>query len=73
MEPSEASIDGLTKHIRETLRAFPIADLAKMILKSRDRYQVRFETDKDGPLLFCNRLDNSLWLTKEEAIKHSLE
>ena len=71
-EPTEAAVKGLSKHIRETLRAFPIADLAKMILKGRDRYQVRFEADENGPQLFQCKDDGSVWLTREEAISHLL-
>ncbi|MDA8633967.1 hypothetical protein N9L71_09465, partial [Verrucomicrobiales bacterium] len=71
-EPTEAAVKGLSKHIRETLRAFPIADLAKMILKGRDRYQVRFEADEKGPQLFQCKDDGSVWLTREEAISHLL-
>ena len=71
-EPTEAAVKGLNKHIRETLRAFPIADLAKMILKGRERYQVRFEADESGPQLFQCKDDGSVWLTREEAISHLL-
>ncbi|MCG8600420.1 MAG: hypothetical protein MI807_09795 [Verrucomicrobiales bacterium] len=71
-EPTDAAIEGLNKHIRETLRAFPVADLAKMILKERERYQVRFETDEGGAILYRCKADHSLWLSREEAISHLL-
>ncbi len=71
IEPSQASVDGLAKHIKETLRAFPLADLAKMILNGRDRYQVRFTGREDHRLYRCPA-DGSVWLSREEAISHFL-
>lgn len=72
LEPTEATVQNLSKHIRETLRAFPLADLAKMILKGRDRYQIRFETDENVSNLFRCKSDNSLWMSREEAVNHIL-
>ncbi|MEM6915842.1 MAG: hypothetical protein AAF491_04675 [Verrucomicrobiota bacterium] len=72
IEPSTAAIQGLSAHIRETFRSFPLADLAKMILGARERYQVNFEATEDGVSLYQCKEDNSTWLTREEAIKHLL-
>ncbi|MEM1442721.1 MAG: hypothetical protein AAGF67_10290, partial [Verrucomicrobiota bacterium] len=72
IEPSTAAIKGLSAHIRETFRSFPLADLAKMILGARERYQVNFEATDDGVSLYQCKDDNSTWLTREEAIKHLL-
>lgn len=71
IEPSRPAIEGLTKHIKETLRAFPLADLAKMILNARERYQVRFSGQDDRKLYRCPA-DGSVWLSREEAIAHLL-
>ncbi len=71
IEPSKPAIEGLTKHIKETLRAFPLADLAKMILNARERYQVRFSCQDDRKLYRCPA-DGSVWLSREEAIAHLL-
>lgn len=71
IEPSKPAIEGLTKHIKETLRAFPLADLAKMILNGRERYQVRFTAQDDRRLYRCPG-DGSVWLSREEAIAHVL-
>jgi len=71
IEPSKPAIEGLTKHIKETLRAFPLADLAKMILTARERYQVRFSAQDERRLYRCPA-DGSVWLSREEAISHLL-
>ena len=75
LEPSPLAIAALTKHIRSTGRAYALADLAKMVLGSRERYQLRFRRDpseKDSASLFFAPTDQSLWLTREEAIAHLL-
>src|SRR5690606_32942296 len=71
IEPSKPAVEGLTKHIKETLRAFPMADLAKMILQGRERYRVRFTVQDDRRLYRCPA-DGSIWLSREEAISHLL-
>lgn len=71
LEPSGPAVEGLTRHIRETFRSFPVADLAKMILEARERYRVRFTATEPVRLNQC-LLDGSLWLSREEAILHLL-
>ena len=71
-EPSPAAVEALTRHIRDTVRAYPVADLAKMIVGSQDRYQIRFRSEKGGPSLFQCRADGSLWLSRDEVISHFL-
>lgn len=71
LEPSGPAVEGLTRHIRETFRSFPVADLAKMILEARERYRIRFTATEPVRLNQC-LLDGSLWLSREEAILHLL-
>ncbi|MBL9152995.1 MAG: hypothetical protein JNK37_10935 [Verrucomicrobiales bacterium] len=73
LEPQVLAVEALARHIRSTGRTYALADLAKMILLGRDRYQARFHSDNPGerPLYYC-AADQSLWLTKEEAVSHIL-
>ncbi len=71
IEPSGPAIEGLTRHIRETFRSFPLADLAKMVLEARERYRIRFTASEPAKLYQC-LADASLWLSREEAIQHVL-
>lgn len=71
IEPSGPAIEGLTRHIRETFRSFPLADLAKLILEARERYRIRFTAAEPSRLFQC-LADGSLWLSREEAISHLL-
>ena len=71
LEPSGPAVEGLTRHIRETFRSFPVADLAKMVLEARERYRIRFTATEPVRLNQC-LADGSLWLSREEAISHLL-
>ena len=72
LEPTAAAVAGLAQLIRKTLRAYPLADLAKMILKGRERYQVRFRSEEGGPALYFCEADGSLWVSHDEAVNHLL-
>jgi len=71
LEPSGPAVEGLTRHIRETFRSFPVSDLAKMVLEARERYRIRFTATEPVRLSQC-LADGSLWLSREEAISHLL-
>ncbi len=72
LEPTGAAVAGLAKLIRETLRAYPVSDLAKMVMNGRDRYQARFRSEEGGPDLFICLADGSLWASRDEATAHLL-
>src|SRR5204862_4104020 len=60
-----------------TGRAYPLFDIARLILQKPERYAVAFSVKKkpDGtiaqPLFLC-ALDDTLWLSEDEAIDHVL-
>ena len=72
LEPSQAAVNGLVKHIKETFRSFPVSDLAKMIIQERERYDIHFKAEAGKSKLFQCLADKSLWITKEEAVAHVL-
>ena len=75
--PDEKGLDSMARQIRITGRAYPLFDIAQLILNKPERQQVRWETVKDAagkaaqPLYLC-ALDDSLWLSEEEAVTHLL-
>jgi hypothetical protein len=75
--PEEKGLESLARQIKLTGRAYPIFDIAHLILKKPDRYHVRFGVVKkaDGqtaqPLWVCN-LDDTLWLSDQDATGHVL-
>lgn len=60
----------MVREIHHLARVYSLYDVAQILLAGRERYHLRFElSDKAAPL-FKSRKDDSLWLTKEEAIAH---
>ena len=76
--PEEKGVESLARQIRLTGRAYPLFDIAFLILKKPERYTVRLNVIKkpDGkvavPLFQCG-LDETLWLSEKEAIDHCLD
>jgi len=75
--PDEKGLDSMARQIRMTGRAYPLFDIAQLILDKPERQQARLEVIKDAegkvaqPLYLC-ALDESLWLSEEEAVAHLL-
>jgi hypothetical protein len=76
--PDEHGIDSLTRQIKMTGRAYPLFAIAQIILEKPERHSVAFESRKkpDGvvaqPLFVC-ALDDTLWLSEDEAVAYALE
>src|SRR5271167_4398567 len=75
--PDEKGIESLARQIRMTGRAYPLFDIAQLILQKPERQQMRFEVIKkpDGQpaqALFLCALDDTLWLSEDEAVGHLL-
>ncbi len=75
--PDEAGVESLSRQIRLGGRAYPLFDIARLILQKPERQQVRFEVKKDAegktiqPLFLC-ALDDTLWLSEDEVVQHVL-
>jgi hypothetical protein len=73
--PEEKGVESLVKQIKLTGRAYPIFEIASLILKKPDRFYVQFHTLKgqDGKnpqdLFVCN-LDDAVFLSEQEAINY---
>lgn len=68
----------VAKQIRITGRAYPLFDIAFLILQKPERHMVTFAVRKkqDGtPIqsLFQCALDETLWLSEDEAVRHVLD
>jgi len=75
--PDDKGLDSLARQIRMTGRAYPLFDIAQLILQKPERQLVRWEVIKDAagkplqPLYLC-ALDDTLWLSEDEAVTHIL-
>jgi len=75
--PEERGVDSLARQIKMTGRAYPLFDIAQMILQKPERHTVSFATRKnaEGTILqklYLCALDDSLWLSDDEAVDHVL-
>ena len=76
--PEEKGVESLARQIRMTGRAYPLFDIAQMILQKPERHTVAFSVKKNAegapiqPLFAC-ALDDTLWLSEAEAIAHVLK
>jgi len=74
----EHGVDLLTRQIRVTGRAYPLFEIAQMILAKPERHTLTFTIKKkpDGtpiqPLFLC-ALDETLWLSEDDAVHHVLD
>ena len=66
--PAEESLDLLAKRVIDSGQTFSVFDLAKVLLQSRDRFRVTF--DSPDKMFFRCREDQSIWLTRDEALRH---
>jgi len=77
-KPDDHGVDSLAKQIRMTGRAYPLFDIAQMILQKPERHSVTLSVKKkpDGapaqPLFTC-AIDETLWLSEDEALRYVLD
>jgi hypothetical protein len=75
--PDEKGVESLARQIKVTARAYPLFDIARLILQKPERYSVAFSVKKNAegkaiqPLFLC-ALDDTLWLSEDEAVQHVL-
>ena len=72
--PEEKGLLSLARQIKLTSRAYPVFDIARMILQKTERYYFQLETatDPNATSLYTCSSDNSIWLSEDEALKHLL-
>jgi hypothetical protein len=73
--PEERGVEQLARQIKVTGRAYPLFQIALLILQKAERYSVQL-TKKSGaaaqPLFVC-ALDDSPWTSDDEAVAHVLK
>jgi len=77
LTPDEKGVESLARQIKVTARAYPLFDIARLILQKPDRYSVALSVKKNAegkaiqPLFLC-ALDDTLWTSEDEAVAHVL-
>ena len=71
--PEASAIDGIAKQIRSRSKAYPLFELARLIVQLSDRYSVKMHSSSESsPELFRVKLDDSIWTSRKEAVTHLL-
>jgi len=70
LNPAPQAIHLIGREVHQVARVYPLFDIARILLAERGRCRAVFEVEAGRPALFCGKLDESLFLTREEAIRH---
>jgi hypothetical protein len=76
--PEEKGVESLARQIKLSGRAYPLFEIAYLVLKKPERYHVQLISKKkeDGtpvqPIYIC-ALDETIWLDENEALHHVLD
>lgn len=78
LTPEDKGVESLARQIKMSGRAYPLFDIAQMILQKPERYGASFSVKKNAegqpiqPLFVC-ALDDTLWLSEDEAVSQVLQ
>ncbi|QTN31016.1 hypothetical protein HZ994_01300 [Akkermansiaceae bacterium] len=73
LAPDKTAIQLIIKEVHQVARVYPLFDVAEIILAERSRLRATFEiSERKDPFFRC-KIDEAIYLTKEEALRHLLE
>ena len=83
LTPEQGGVSSLARQIKLSGRAYPLFEVAGLVMQKPERYTVGFKVIKHRdeaskkdvavqPLFVCN-LDDTLWLNEEAAAEHALK
>jgi hypothetical protein len=71
--PHPNGVEGLTKQIKTSVKAYSLFDLAQLVLEKSERYQVEFKkASSSAQPLYQLKSDGSVWTSESEAVTHAL-
>jgi hypothetical protein len=70
LAPDAQAVHLIGKEIHQVARVYPLYDVAKILLAERARCRAVFEAPEPHAPLFRGTLDESVFLTREEAVRH---
>ena len=76
--PDEKGVESMARQVKMTGRAFPLFDIAFLVIQKPERYAIRLATKKNSqgqvaqPMFHC-ALDETIWLSEDEAVAHVLQ
>lgn len=73
IHPSEEAVELIAKEVHQYARVYSLFDIAQVLLARRDRYRLKFVVEKGATRMWACKRDDSVWLTREQAIAHMWE
>lgn len=70
LNPDNQAVHLIGKEVHQVARVYALFDVAQILLAERGRCRAIFEVEPTGSPLFLGKLDESLFLTRDEALKH---
>lgn len=71
--PDRTGVEGVARQIKVSMKAYPLFDLARLVLEKSERYQVELKrVEETATALFQLKSDGSLWLDESTALSHAL-
>lgn len=71
LRPANAILELFSQKIQEQKRAFPLLDLARIVMAGKERYDLVFMKQEGAPMLIhSTKGDDACWLTQEEAVAY---
>lgn len=68
--PDAEAVHLIGKEVHQVARVYPLFDVAQILLAERRRCRAIFETAESAPPLLRGKLDDSLFLNREDATRH---
>ena len=71
--PDPRGMEGLARQIRTLARAYPLFELARLVLAAPERYSVAFKpVAAPATPLYLYRPDQTLWTSESAAVRHAV-
>jgi hypothetical protein len=68
--PDAQAVHLIGKEIHQVARVYPLFDVAKILLADKTRCRAIFEATDEHPPLAVGKLEESVFLSQEEAVRH---
>ncbi len=68
--PDPQAVHLIGKEVHQVARVYPLFDVAKILLAEKTRCRAIFESTEPNVPLYSGKLEECLFLTREEAIRH---
>jgi hypothetical protein len=68
--PDQQAVQLIGKEIHQVARVYPLFDVAKILLAEKARLRAVFEAPEPHAPLILGKLEESVFLTRDEAIRH---